>query len=45
MDKRDHKLRYDAGLKTRRDVLGAEWVDKAGRPSPWTIRLTATANF
>src|SRR5207245_9342681 len=29
MDKRDHKLRYDAGLKTRRDVLGAEWVDKS----------------
>src|SRR2546425_11916748 len=29
MDKRDHKLRYDAGLKTRRDVLGAEWGDKS----------------
>jgi len=28
MDKRDHKLRYDSGLKTRREVLGAEWVDK-----------------
>jgi 4-carboxymuconolactone decarboxylase len=29
MDKRDHKQRYDAGLKTRREVLGAPWVDKA----------------
>jgi 4-carboxymuconolactone decarboxylase len=29
MDKRDHKQRYDAGLKTRREVLGAEYVDKA----------------
>jgi len=28
MDKRDHKQRYDAGLKPR-DVLGAEWVDKS----------------
>ncbi|OGA56570.1 MAG: 4-carboxymuconolactone decarboxylase [Betaproteobacteria bacterium RIFCSPLOWO2_12_FULL_65_14] len=29
MDKRDHKQRYDAGLKTRREVLGAGYVDKA----------------
>ena len=29
MDKRSHKERYDAGLKTRREVLGAEYVDKA----------------
>jgi 4-carboxymuconolactone decarboxylase len=29
MDKRDHKERYDAGLKTRREVLGAEYVDKS----------------
>ena len=29
MDKRNHKERYDAGLKTRREVLGAPWVDKA----------------
>ena len=29
MDKRDHKQRYDDGLKTRREVLGAEYVDKA----------------
>ena len=29
MDKRSHKDRYDAGLKTRREVLGAEYVDKA----------------
>jgi 4-carboxymuconolactone decarboxylase len=29
MDKRSHKERYDSGLKTRRDVLGAEWVDKS----------------
>jgi 4-carboxymuconolactone decarboxylase len=29
MDKRGHKERYDAGLKTRREVLGAEYVDKA----------------
>ena len=29
MDKRKHEERYAAGLKTRRDVLGAEWVDKA----------------
>ena len=28
MDKKPHKERYDAGLKTRREVLGAEWVDK-----------------
>jgi len=29
MDKRDHRQRYDAGLKTRREVLGAEYVDKS----------------
>jgi 4-carboxymuconolactone decarboxylase len=29
MDKRNHKERYDAGLKTRREVLGAPYVDKA----------------
>ena len=29
MDKRDHKQRQDAGLKTRREVLGGPWVDKA----------------
>ena len=29
MDKRAHKERYDAGLKTRREVLGAAYVDKA----------------
>ncbi len=29
MDKRNHRERYDAGLKTRREVLGAPWVDKA----------------
>jgi 4-carboxymuconolactone decarboxylase len=29
MDKRDHKQRSEAGLKTRREVLGAQYVDKA----------------
>ncbi|OGA13676.1 MAG: 4-carboxymuconolactone decarboxylase [Betaproteobacteria bacterium RIFCSPHIGHO2_12_FULL_69_13] len=29
MDKRSHKERHEAGLKTRREVLGAEWVDKS----------------
>jgi 4-carboxymuconolactone decarboxylase len=29
MDKRPHKERFDAGLKTRREVLGPEYVDKA----------------
>jgi len=29
MDKRSHRERYDSGLKTRREVLGAEWVDKS----------------
>ena len=29
MDKRNHKERADAGLKTRREVLGAEYVDKS----------------
>lgn len=29
MDKRAYKERYDAGLKTRREVLGADYVDKA----------------
>ena len=28
MDKKQHKERYDAGLKTRREVLGAQYVDK-----------------
>jgi 4-carboxymuconolactone decarboxylase len=29
MDKRQHKERFDAGLKTRREVLGAKYVDTA----------------
>ena len=29
MDKRSHKERYDSGLKTRREVLGVEYVDKS----------------
>ena len=29
MDKRAHKERFDAGLKTRKEVLGAPWVYKA----------------
>ena len=29
MDKRVHKERADAGLKTRREVLGAQYVDQA----------------
>jgi 4-carboxymuconolactone decarboxylase len=29
MDKRDHKQRFADGLKTRREVLGATYVDKA----------------
>lgn len=29
MDKRDHKQRFDDGLKTRREVLGPAYVDKA----------------
>jgi 4-carboxymuconolactone decarboxylase len=29
MDKRDHQQRFDNGLKTRREVLGAAYVDKA----------------
>ena len=29
MDKKPHKERFDAGLKTRREVLGAKWVDQA----------------
>ena len=29
MDKRGHKERFDQGLTTRREVLGAEYVDKA----------------
>ncbi len=29
MDKRPHKDRYDAGLKTRKEVLSAAYVDKA----------------
>ena len=29
MDKRNHKERYDDGLKTRGEVLGKAWVDKS----------------
>ena len=29
MDKRAHKERFDAGLKTRREVLGPAYVDKS----------------
>ena len=29
MDKREHKQRFDSGLKTRREVLGAAYVDKS----------------
>jgi 4-carboxymuconolactone decarboxylase len=29
MDKRNFRERYDAGLKTRREVLGAGYVDKS----------------
>ena len=29
MDKRSHKERHDSGLKTRREVLGAGYVDKS----------------
>ena len=29
MDKKGHKERAEAGLKTRREVLGAEYVDKS----------------
>ena len=29
MDKREHKQRFDAGLRTRREVLGAKYVDAA----------------
>lgn len=29
MDKRAHKERAEAGLKTRREVLGAQYVDKS----------------
>jgi len=29
MDKKSHKERADAGFKTRREVLGAEYVDKS----------------
>jgi len=29
MDKKDHQQRYAAGLQTRREVLGAEYVDKS----------------
>ena len=29
MDKRSHKERHESGLKTRRAVLGAEYVDKS----------------
>jgi len=29
MDKRDFQTRYDDGLRTRREVLGAEYVDRS----------------
>ena len=29
MDKRNHKERHESGLRTRREVLGAEYVDKS----------------
>ena len=29
MDKRSHQERYNDGIKTRREVLGAEYVDKS----------------
>ena len=29
MDKRSHQERYEAGLQTRREVLGAQYVDKS----------------
>jgi 4-carboxymuconolactone decarboxylase len=29
VDKRSHRERYEDGLKTRREVLGADYVDKA----------------
>ena len=29
MDKKSHKERHDAGFKTRREVLGAAYVDKS----------------
>lgn len=29
MDKRSHKERHDDGLTTRREVLGAAWVEKS----------------
>ena len=29
MDKRQHQERFDAGLNTRREVLGAKYVDQA----------------
>ncbi len=29
MDKRSHKERYDDGLKTRREVLGPQYVDRS----------------
>ena len=29
MDDKPHQQRFDAGLKTRRDVLGADYVDKS----------------
>ena len=31
MDKREHKQRFDAGLKTRREVLGAGQLGGAPR--------------
>jgi 4-carboxymuconolactone decarboxylase len=29
MDKRNHKERHEAGLRTRREVLGADYVDRS----------------
>ena len=29
MDKRDHKARYESGMRTRAEVLGKQWVDKS----------------
>ena len=29
MDKRSHQERYNDGIKTRKEVLGAEYVDRA----------------
>ena len=45
MDKRDHKQRSDAGLKTRREVLGAQYVDKAmANVDPFSEEFTELLN-